>query len=411
MNSEHHSTELSLLEKTIVEEPIPLPGNAFVEGFKEFFTDEGIAWVINTGGTAIADKVLKESWKKAALPWVGPIIEKAGFFPKHIYDAVKIYKTLPSEVREQRGFLNIVRKELAKGGENLGWDLGVHDPLYVGLMYLGMNYYPEAPAAALSFASFGLALCTVAALKIGKDEIAYGLKRQSFTKLGFGHESYLEARFYVRSDDDPRRLLDNMVERFGLSNPEGLQYHDTYFDSTLPEFTGRKGKLRLRERQRGSLDRMRMEQDGYVSLPGENPDFVRTVQITYSRVKQSRSKKTEQYNYFPSKKEKLYFILAQDMPLSLQEIEDPDVRRALQRYQDPTKRTTSINFERTVAANEELLVTTDRVDYSQRPFYVVELKVFSDTELLQAAMREVMASNHVISEQTTLGKADMLCDF
>ena len=110
--------------------------------------------------------------------------------------------------------------------------------------------------------------------------------------------------------------------------------------------------------------------------------------------------------YFPIAKDKLYFLLDQHMPNSLDEIENDSARNALKRFNNGAEFQT-VSFERTYANNPEtVLVSADRVDCA-RPFNVVELKVYQGKEnVLKEAIRYVLYNFPVV--QTTHGKLDLV---
>ena len=69
--------------------PIRLPGSAFWNVFKTFGRDEAIALCISTASTLavsfFTDKVM-------VLALAGPIVEKIGFYPWHVWEAARLYR-------------------------------------------------------------------------------------------------------------------------------------------------------------------------------------------------------------------------------------------------------------------------------------------------------------------------------
>ena len=95
------------------------------------------------------------------------------------------------------------------------------------------------------------------------------------------------------------------------------------------------------------------------------------------------------------------------MPERLEDIQDGKARaRFVKALHKDEQEVTDFTFSRTLVRNSALLATTDRVYHQEaRPFYVLELKVRENTELLKEAMRYVMIEFPVL--QTTYGKLDL----
>lgn len=108
------------------EVPIRMPGNPFWNVFKRFGRDEAISMVINVAGTAIVNMA---STSTTVLSLTGPIVEKIGFFPAHIYESIKIYKTTPTNKRKSYG--HYLKKAFKGGFTSLAEDILVHDPVYI----------------------------------------------------------------------------------------------------------------------------------------------------------------------------------------------------------------------------------------------------------------------------------------
>ena len=393
--SEEKDTEL--LENKLAKMPIKIPGSPFWEVFKRFGRDEAISLVMNVLGTAGAEFAVNNNLLPIAHPLsrrardiilstTGPIIEKAGFFPAHFKEALDIYKTTP---REERDGLTTYLKRAVKGGsKSLVEDILIHDPLYVSLMYGGLQIYPESPAWMLSATSFLIAVVAVSGLEVLATELLYKNYKRNLKKAGFGVESYIESRFFISSEKNPDDVLEALDKEFKLGTIKKGNYYDRYFENHLPAYSGRIPKIRLRKRER---------EDGN--------GWLQTAQITYTRASEMARNEVEQYRYFPIIKDKLYFMLQQEMPETFDDIKDEKVRRIMKRAQSGD-RFWDICFNRTVAYNpKNMLVSTDKVENKQRPFYVVELKTYDKIKMLKEAMRYVMLEFPVI--QTTHGKLDM----
>lgn len=395
--------EVSVLEKTVIkldrkvtDQPIKLPSSPFWEVFKTFGRDEAIAMVINVAGTAGLEYLLSTSLahtlsagtKDLALTFAGPVVEKAGFFPAHFKEAWDAYKAAPADERDQ---LSTYFTQAVKGGsKSLLQDIIVHDPMYMGLMYAGLQLHPQTPAWIIATTSFVAAVFAVAGLEISANEFMYGRYKRALRKAGFGTESYLESRFLIDAEKKSEEVIENLVDRFNLPKIKRGQYHDRYFANTLPHYNNRSPLLRLRRRVIEEEDRE-----------------VKSAQIVYTRASEFVGKEPDQFRYFPHQKDKLYFLLDQEMPGSIGDIEDERVRRMLKRVQkEENNKCTDVRFGRTVASNPtSLLVSADQVQQAS-PFYVLELKTFKDKRLLREAMHYVMREFPVL--QTTYRKLDLV---
>ena len=178
-----------------------------------------------------------------------------------------------------------------------------------------------------------------------------------------------------------------LAHQFHLSQRQIGWYHDRYFDHTLPTFSKRTAKVRLRQR--------RIE---------EEEQKMQTAQIIYTRASELTQKDPDQFRFFPLRKEKLYLPLPQQMPGSIEEIEKEQGRNFLQSRTGAALY--DLHFLRHIAKESELLVAVDAVTEGlSRPFHIVEVKVRNDTRLLREAMRYVMLTFPVL--QTTYSKADL----
>ncbi len=370
------------LENRLAQEPISIPGNPYAEVFRRFGRDEAIAGALNIVGTAVTAAVTPDPF---ILSVAGPIIEKAGFFPAHLKEAWDIYRTTPSEKREP--LRKYISRAFKGGFTSLLEDVLIHDPLYTGMMYGGLQLYPQAPAWMLATISFGLAAAVVAAAEVTYHERQYRKLGKEFQKLGFGLESYFECRFFMKSEQDPEDILSYMKDEFNLSQHKKGQYFDRYLVQDLPSFSGRTPKLRLRRRKIAEEERE-----------------VRTLQIVYERASEMDRKKAEQFRYYPKEKCKFYYRLDGSMPSSISEIADAGVRKKLEKW--TTAGYKDVSFEREIIHSPDtLLVAVDNIREDQ-PFYVVELKVREEKRLLVEAMRALMLNFPVV--QTTMGKYDIV---
>lgn len=192
------------------EAPIQLPQNPYWQVFKRFGRDEIIALLVNVIGTVLVSTFTNSA---LILSLTGPIIEKIGFFPMHIWEAWKVYKTTP----QRRNFLHYISKAFKNGMTSLTEDILVHDPIYILLMMLGISIYPGIPIWLLSATSFVAAVVAVTGLEVTWKELQYWKYKKKMQAAGFEVEVYYEARFYVKNTEDPSNLLNKFAKEFNLT--------------------------------------------------------------------------------------------------------------------------------------------------------------------------------------------------
>jgi hypothetical protein len=363
--------------KIVSEEPISVPGSPFWTVFKRFGRDELIAMIVNVSGTAIAS-IFNPS--TIVLSVIGPVIEKIGFFPAHIKEALGVYKTTPKEKRKRLS--QYIGRAFKGGLVSLLEDLLIHDPVYILLMIFGLNIYAGTPVWLLSAASFIIAVFIVAALEVLVNETRYKLFKKRYKKKRFHLESYYESRFFIKSTEKADAVLKKIAKRFGLAIQKEIDYHDCYLENKLPDFSGREGKIRLRRRKR---------------FEG---NYIFSAQIIYTRAGKEETTKVDQYRFFPIKKEKLYYIMQGTMPKKFVELKDKHVKKTLQKITN--KEMNCIKFKRRVAHNPELLVSVDNLHDGK---YLLEIKTYKNKTLLIEAMRYVMEEFPLV--QTTKGKHEL----
>ena len=369
--------------KDLSEKPIKIPGNPFWNVFKRFGRDELIALIINAIGTIIAKALFSST---IVLAVAGPVIEKIGFFPAHFKEAWDVYRTTN---KKQRKKLPYYLKKAMKGRtKSLVEDILIHDPIYIVLMYIGLKIYSTTPVWILSIISFIIAVFVVSGVEVGIVELAYLKLKRKLKKQGFQVEKYLESRFLIKSNKSPKQIIDRLSKKFNLKDHFELYYDDTYLENQFKKYSGRKPKVRLRKRTK------------------ENKGFMKTLQVVYTRAIESNKKKYEQYRYFPIKKEKIYYVFNQKMPIIIEDIKDPKIRSTLKKSKTK-KAEKKIKFKRIYARNKDLLVSVDEIA-KKRDFHVMELKTHSNLKLLIKAMRYTMREFPVI--QTTHNKYDINSD-
>lgn len=395
---------LSPLEQQLAQQPIVLPQSPFWEVFQRFGRDEVIAMMINVAGTGglelllgkgILEKLtgpLSHGAREGLLAVVGPVIEKSGFFPTHFRAAWEQYRTTPQEKR--RPFRKYFTGAVRGGTKSLVEDLLIHDPLYVGLVYAGMQVHPETPVWLLSLVSFAASVVAVAGIEVGVNELRYSGYQRKLRNVGFRKEAYLQSRFLVHEGKAQDDALDAVREQFDLPPIISGEYHDRYFPNQLRKYSGRTPRVRLRRRT------------------GEQGGWRQSAQIAYSRAVEQVDRKwgqrtPDQFRYFLKSVDKLYFPLGDEEISSIAEIPDAGAREVLQHGVD-SRTPHDLHFTRKASYHpEKLLVAADVLHNGRtRPFYVLELKAYrSSAPLLKQAMQFVMREFPVM--QITHGKEDL----
>ena len=383
------------LEARIADAPIKLPRNPFIDELLGFGADEMMGAGVAVVGVLATELLLdtigvdSETAKAGIMTVAAPVIEKVGFYFRHIWDARKIYKTTVPEDRKK--LLHYVGRAIKGGNQTLFWDLVGHDPAYMGLLFTALYLNPGADAVttgALTAGSFLAGLAWATGLQVGAKELMHHNNIRKLKKSGFETENYHEARFLLDGSNDPQEVIRAMQNKFNLREPQSGDYLDRYFDHKLVGYSGRKPKLRLRKRKHPERG------------------WVQTAQIVYTKPRELKTNGLEQFRYFLSRKEKVYAHLEGDMPEELKDVSDAKVRKALMAAQDGDKYR-DIHFTRTVTHGDELLISTDFVHgIPKRDFYVVEVKTFKDKRLLQTAMRYLM-THYIQVYLTTVGKSDL----
>ncbi len=344
------------LEERLLEEPIKLPANPLAEVLKVFGRDQVIALLINTLGTAVVGSFIVNT---TILAITGPVLEKIGFFIGHIKEPAGMKK----------GFKSLIK------------DVAAHDPIYALLMFVGLRLY-DIPAWVLAISSFVIALGIVALGEVILTEIRYRYQLFKYKKIGFKLESYFESRFYIKKANT-EKILEEFGKEFGLFKRETAKYHDLYFDSRLQNFNGRVPNFRLRQR----------------TIQNNQ-----TLQIVYTKPAEMPNRRPGQFNYYPSRKDKLWLGLSESMPWKIEDIKDEGIGNLAKKI--AAKPTREIFFTREAIRNpKNILVSVDQIETTGEPLTVIEIKAHPDGEskkMLIKAMRYVMMKYDVI--QTTHSK-------
>ncbi len=374
-------------------DPIRIPGSPFWNVFKRFGRDEMIALAISTVGTTI---IALFAVPVAVLAFVGPVIEKVGFFPAHIKEALGFYRSAPKEHRRNLWFY--LRRALKNSAVSLIEDVLIHDPLYI-ILFLILSLYPGIPVWLIATFSFLAAVVAVAWLEVTWHEVRYRLFQRKARRAGFKKGSYLESRFLLNlTSSSAKEIVEKLQIGLKLTPNEKRVYHDTYFRNELPSFSGRYPVLRLRERTLGNCDSPTVSDKEHL----QEVQRMQTIQMVYSRPQEEQEKQHDQFRFFPIRKEKFYFYLNYPMPEKMADIKEAKVREIL-RAGELSKQ---IIFHRTVMRDEskELLVTVD-TPLNDETCCVIELKVYDNAYLLIHAMRFVMTE--FPATQTTIPKSEL----
>lgn len=363
----------------LAQAPISVPRHPFWTVLRRFGGDEIIAAIVNILATTVA-AVFSSSPLTLAL--AGPIVEKIGFFPAHLWEAWGIYRTTPP--RHRKKLRTYLRQAMAGGSVSLVEDLLVHDPCYTVLMLLGLRAYPQAPVWLLAAASFVIAVVIVSFLETSITELRFWALKKCLRRNGFGSETYFEARFLInREGRNPECEMVRLAEELGLGSTRRLEYHDLYLRHGLPMYSGRKPKMRLRDRT---------TDDG---------GKLRSLQVVYTKATEVVPQQFDQCRFFPVRKNKMYYPLLDGEGV-------PDFKPTFLRRKiglTVTKPIKELSFTRLVANNKQLLLSVDIVK-DDRPYYVLELKTHKDIRIMLAAMRMIMCTMPVV--QTTQGKSELM---
>lgn len=372
-------------------EPIRLPGSPYWNVFKRFGRDEMVALAISVVAT-LAFSVFTTSVLILAV--AGPVLEKIGFFPTHLWEASSLYRATP--LPERLPFSQYLKSALKNGSLSLLEDVAVHDPLYIAL-FLWLSLYPGIPLWLIASFSFLVAVAAVAGLEVTWTELRYAYFKRRFRSAGFSIDSYREARFYIRSGQRADAVIEKLKQDFGLREIERLEYHDVYFENRLPRFSGRAPVVRLRRRTAGKSSR---QWQGLSNMA--KTGYMQSLQVVYTRPQEESSGRLDQFRFFSVRKDKLYFPIDDErMPESLDELAAP--WRKLLRAGKEFKRVT---FERTILLDptDTLYAAVDRLP-DGRDGCIIELKIRTDMALFLAAMRFVMMefpATHTTRQKTQL---------
>ncbi len=408
LNNKDNNNELIIKEQLefnqrAAEQPILLPENAFIKKFKDLGVDEILAAFIDPASSAVGNMFLPTALKPYILPITGPVAEKAIFILRHALEAKGIYKTTPEKIRKPYNFY--LKEGVKHGAENLVKDIIYHDPIYITLMYAGLTLFPNVHPSIISFADYLVSVPMAVGLDVMVDEIRHKKTTNKLIKAGFHHEKYYESRFRVLKEKDPSVALEEFMEEFNLTSSGTVMYKDTYCDINSQGFSGRELSMRLRQREKRDFEK---ENPVWIE-EGEflDSDNITSLQITYTRAREDKGHKNtiDQCRYFPVRKEKLYALIDPNTK-SLEDITDTKILNII-KDRLLSNKTKEITFERTIARNGELAICTDKV-VTDRPYYILELKVYKDTNLLKQAMRYIMVNFPLAVEQTTYGKNGML---
>jgi hypothetical protein len=252
-------------------------------------------------------------------------------------------------------------------------DILIHDPVYFGLMWVGLFIYTGTPEWMLAILSFLIAVMIVTVVEVGVIELWYKKFKRSIRGL-FHVEKYYESRFRVATNIIPKDFISKMTEKFDLSSYKEYDYTDKYLKSKLVNFNERIGKVRQR-------------------FINDNNCNSNLIQITYTKAGEIPQNVLTQYRFFINQKEKFTSDLNKNSIDNFTKYCDLNVYSILKFHRYSAKK---ING---------LYVAIDEVKKDGEHYSVIELKVFDDLELIKTAMEYVMNEFHVI--QTTLSKVEI----
>jgi hypothetical protein len=372
-------------------EPIRLPGSPFWNVFKRFGRDEMVALIVSVIGTLVLSFFTSSA---LMLALAGPVIEKVGFFPAHLWDGYKLYRAAPQS--ERKPLSSYLRTAMKGGSVSLVEDLLVHDPLYIAL-FLWLSTYAGMPLWVIASFSFIVAVAAVAALEVAWTEARYARLKRRLKLAGFEVDSYREARFFIRTGQHAEGIIKKLQEGLSMRVVETLRYSDRYFTSGLPAFSGRSPVLRLRQRTAGvSSDRYNHLE--HIAKTG----FMQSLQLVYILPQEEETDRLEQFRFFSVRKDKFYFPLDMDMPAHPSDIPGDGIPRIIR----AGKEYKHLQFERTIMLDDTglLYAGVDRKRDDEEGC-VVELKIRQDLPLLLSAMRFVMREfpvTHTTRQKTEL---------
>lgn len=371
---------------------IRLPGSPFWNVFKRFGRDEMIALAINVAGTTLISFMTSSA---LLLAFVGPLVEKIGFFPAHLHEAIKQYRAIQKQ--ERKRFLSYFTRAVKNGSVSLIEDILVHDPLYV-LLFLSLSLYPGIPLWLMTSFSFLAAVVAVAWLEVGVTETRYAILKRRMKKADFGIESYSEARFFIQSRAEREVILARLQSELGLKIIGDLDYHDRYFENKLSSFSGRAPVVRLRRRTLGPRAQERIARFARMVSTGH----MQTVQVVYTRPQEEVVAQFDQFRFFPVRKDKFYWFIDDDkMPDSLDKLPKKILRliRAGNQYKE-------LFFRRTILLDDaETLYAAIDTPLGDEANCIIELKIRKNPDVLLQAMRFVMTEFPV--RHTTRTKSEL----
>jgi len=380
VNTEKNNS--SSLEELLGKNPINIPLNPFIDTGIRFGRDELSAMLWNTTSTALSSYILTKYFPDTdpilINSIVGPVVEKVGLVGWYFKDIFK-------KGEENRSILNNFKQGFKESLPTLMEDILVHDPIYSSMLYFGQIQYRNTPVWILSLTVFVISVTLVACLEVLFEKLRYILFKKICFKNGFKEEKYLESHFYIPSYIDPRKLLRDVSKKFNLVPKEDIVYEDRYFSKKDKQFLRKNMYIRSRHRKR------------------DGKDF-NTFQFVFTQAQKMKSSfGNSSYNYFPSKKTKLYYVLNSELEDFL--LLPQHIQNLMQRFHD-MERPKYVRFKRSYAHDDELLISIDLCESENSSFRLVEVKVYKDEKVLEEAMTYILQNYPV--EQTTYGKNSLI---
>lgn len=371
-----------------LEDLIEISENPYIHFGKELTKNELCALVAGAAVTGVVNYALDRIFggscppaiKAPILAGTQPISEKPALFARDAWKAWKEFKATPKH--ERKRIRDYVLKVWKDGWPTLRADLLYHDTAYIANM-VALTYFvdPQSSlgAATMSALSFFTALAFAAVAEVKTVDFRYKLFTRKLEKMGFGSESYFEARYRIIPEeerDSPRNVVNTLREKFGLGEIYSRHYHDRYvLRSNLNRFNAWDPYIRFRER----------ESDG-----GEG--LTKSVQLNFTRAFEVKRKGWNPYNCVAVAKRKFYYQFKGEMPWKGNMIKDKRIRRIVEKAEGRSDYH-EVKFCRMMARNPDgLLIAADVRDTSlgenlyqiKRPYWI-EVKVRKDLQLLMAA--------------------------
>ncbi len=352
-----------------------------------------IALLINALGTTLVSFFTASA---LFLAIIGPAIEKVGFFPAHIWEAIALYRI--ESKKERKKLTPYLWRALCNGSVSLIEDVLIHDPLYI-LLFLGLSRWPGIPVWLISSSSFIAAVIAVAWLEVGWNECRYAQLKKRIRRSGFEEEHYLETRFLLDSRAHFDGLIAKLTPHFNFQADTPREYRDLYFETALPHLSSRKPLVRVRCRTLSPADSWWTPNYPWLL----NQTTAESIQVVYGRPQEENSNAHDQFRFYLLKKDKFY--LMEKNPPDANPVQSIAPYKNLLRAKNPAQK---ISFRRMLLhdpAHQELAIAMDSPLLGNLPHCIIEVKAWRSTPALLHLMRLIMRELPAI--QTTMSKTEL----